>query len=193
VSNALKCRSVLIVVTEEAAQTLQTLRAKLARVQLPPLRDLKAFLEQPLTEEEKIPISHENFDELLGDPIDETCSEEEVAILFRRVDIGSISLLALFYLAAATSPTTPGPKEYIHSFWDENIKKILEVMLQERHSIRKSNANKLTRDPGFGLLVRNVCVFRGEELPRLHQEDARSVLVDKLAWVYQPAEYLLGG
>ncbi|KAF8576604.1 hypothetical protein K439DRAFT_646707 [Ramaria rubella] len=46
--------------------------------------------------------------------------------------------------------------------------------------------------PDFGFLVQNVCVFRGEEKGPENPEDPRAELADKLMWVYNPAEYMLG-
>jgi hypothetical protein len=46
--------------------------------------------------------------------------------------------------------------------------------------------------PDFALLVQNVCVFRGVEKGPENREDPRAELVDKLSWVYKPAEYILG-
>ncbi|KAF8572904.1 hypothetical protein K439DRAFT_1643341 [Ramaria rubella] len=65
--------------------------------------------------------------------------------------------------------------------------KILEI-------IRNSNKHAETKKmrPDFGFLVQNVCVFRGEEKGPENPEDPRAELADKLMWVYNPAEYMLG-
>jgi hypothetical protein len=53
VSDVLDGRQTLIIVTEEASRTLELLRAKTARTELPSLRDLPAILIQPLAEAER--------------------------------------------------------------------------------------------------------------------------------------------
>ncbi|KAF8509654.1 hypothetical protein BU17DRAFT_70361 [Hysterangium stoloniferum] len=73
---------------EEVSETLKRLRAKKVKTtQLsPPLRDLFAILDQPLNETEKIAISHDTYRELIT-PLherNETCKEEDVAILFKK-------------------------------------------------------------------------------------------------------------
>jgi hypothetical protein len=57
VSDVLEGRQTLIIVIEEASRTLELLRAKKARTELPSLRDLPAILIQPLAEAEKVAIS----------------------------------------------------------------------------------------------------------------------------------------
>ncbi|KAF8513568.1 hypothetical protein BU17DRAFT_95259 [Hysterangium stoloniferum] len=97
-------------------------------------------------------------------------------------------------MAVVESPSATGTKDFVRGFWDKNIKDVIELVLQQGQSIRNSNHNMETKNmcPDFGLLVQNVCVFRGVEKGPGNSEDPRAELVDKLTWVYSPAEYLLG-
>jgi hypothetical protein len=173
------------------------LRAKKTRTQLPPLRDLFAILDRPLDEAERVTISNEAYDDLIT-PLherDDTCKEEDVAILFKRGDIDVLSPLSNLYAVVVESPGATGTEEYYRGFWDKNIKDVVELVSQHGKSFRSNNRNTETKRmrPDFGLLIQDVCVFRGEEKGPENPEDPRAELVDKLTWVYDPAEYMLGG
>jgi hypothetical protein len=184
-------------VTEEATGILQCLRAKKARMQLPALVELNGVLNKPLAETEKIAISHEAYADLIS-PIQEAfdiCKEEDISILFKQSDMECASpLLITLYKAVVESPGATGTEEYFRGFWDKNIKDVIELVLQQGQSIRNSNRHTETKNmrPDFGLLLQDVCVFRGEEKGPQNTEDPRAELVDKLTWVYKPAEYMLG-
>ncbi|KAF8512677.1 hypothetical protein BU17DRAFT_53952, partial [Hysterangium stoloniferum] len=170
--------------------------AKKAKTQLPLLCDLYAILNQPLNEAEKIAISHDAYEDLIT-PLyesNDTCKEEDVAILFKKSESDVLSPLNNLYKAVVESPSATGNKDFFHGFWDKNIKDVIELILQQGQSIRNSSQNMETKKmrPDFGLLVQNVCVFRGEEMGPGNSEDPRAELADKLTWVYNPAEYLLG-
>ena len=105
-----------------------------------------------------------------------------------------LSPLLKFHTAVVESPGATGTEEFYRGFWDKNIKDVIELVLQQGQSIRNGNHNTETKNmrPDFGLLVQNVCVFRGKEKGPQNTEDPRAELVDKLMWVYEPAEYILG-
>jgi hypothetical protein len=105
-----------------------------------------------------------------------------------------LSPLIKLYTAVVESPAMTGTEEYFRGFWDKNIKEVIELVLGQGQSFRNSNNNTQMRQmrPDFGLLLRNVCVFRGEEKGPQNTEDPRAELINKLMWVYKPAEYILG-
>jgi len=155
------------------------------------------MLNKPLEEHEKIPISRKAYQDLIS-PLYETkdtCKEEDVAILFKKSVSDVFSPLTNLYPTVAQNPSERGTEEFFRGFWDSNIKDVVSLFLQEGSSIRNSNFNTQIRNmrPDFGLLVQDVCVFRGEEKGPGNPEDPKAELADKLVWAfYDPAEYILG-
>ena len=118
-----------------------------------------------------------------------------MAILFKKSEFDVLSPLTSLYMAVVESPSAIGTEEIFRGFWDRNIKDVIKLVLEQARSIRSSSCSTETKKmrPDFGLLVQNVSVFRGEETGPGNPEDPRTELIDKLTWVYNPAEYLLGG
>ena len=81
-----------------------------------------------------------------------------------------------------------------HSFWDDNIRKLLEHLIPEGKTIRNGNQHTEKRKlrPDFGFLLKKICPFRGEEKGPDNSEDPKAELADKLNWVYDSAPYMLG-
>jgi hypothetical protein len=165
-------------------------------MQLPTLSELPAVLNRPLAETEKIAISRETYADLISPlyELSDICGEKDISILFKQTDFDVISPLIGLYAAVVTSPGTTGTEQYFRGFWDNNIKDVIQLILYQGQSFRGNNLNTQTKNmrPDYGLLVQNVCVFRGKEKGPQNREDPRTELVDKLMWVYKPAEYILG-
>jgi hypothetical protein len=82
-----------------------------------------------------------------------------------------------------------------HSFWDDNIRWILQSVFIESKTIRDSNMHTSTGllRPDFGLLLGGNCAFRGEEkAPTYSGRHPKEELIQKLRWTYDPALYILG-
>ncbi|KAF8346567.1 hypothetical protein F5887DRAFT_1281694 [Amanita rubescens] len=150
------------------------------------LRQLKEYFEGPLDPDWKIPLSHNQWKEYLANELSpaQACSDEDLELLFKQSeDETTVGILRLFDHAITRDPVNPsGTENSLVSFWDRNIRDILERPLE---------AGKLR--PDFGLLLSNVCVFRGEEkridFGGTHPRDE---LGHKTRWVYDPAPYILG-
>jgi hypothetical protein len=159
------------------------------------LRHLKEYLEESLDPDWKIPLSHAQWRSLLvSESITaHACSAEDLELLFKKSeDETAVAILDLLKPAITRDPVDPsGTKTSLVSFWDRNIREILERCLGVA-SIRDTNQTGRLR-PGFGLLLANVCVFRGEEkgiyFTGMHP---RNELKVKTRWVYNPAPYILG-
>jgi hypothetical protein len=162
------------------------------------LWDLKEYLGKPLDPDWKIPLSHAEWRALL---VSETlpahaCSAEDLELLFKQSeDETAAAVLDLLKPAITREPSNPsGTENSLISFWDRNIRDILERCLGVA-GIRDSNQGTETGKlrPDFGLLLANVCVFRGEEkrlgFTGMHPRDELKV---KTRWVYNPAPYILG-
>ena len=162
------------------------------------LQCLKEYLEKPLDPNWKIPLPHAEWRALLvSESIPgHACSAEDLELLFTQSeDETAVAIVNLLKPTITREPVNPGGTEIsLVSFWDRNIRDILERCLGVA-GIRDSNQgmeNGMSQ-PGFGLLLANVCVFRGEEkrlvFTGMHPRDE---LKFKTRWVYNPAPYILG-
>jgi hypothetical protein len=64
----------------------------------------------------------------------------------------------------AGAPDSDGTKALFHSFWDDNIRKIITLIDIPNKIIRDSNRGTSPQSLrlDFGILLQGVCVFRGE-------------------------------
>jgi len=165
---------------------------------LPSISELPGLLDKPLLQAEKIPLSPIQFDNLLSNLTErkDFCRRNDVERLFRVSDTEASEILHLLFYNAVVQPAPPedGTEAPFHSFWDDNIRKILELLVPSGKSIRDSNRHTGTRKlrPDYGFLKDNVCPFRGEEKSPLNREDPKTGLSDKLTWIYSPAPYVFG-
>ncbi|KAM6493367.1 hypothetical protein JOM56_011501 [Amanita muscaria] len=164
----------------------------------PDLQHLKEYFEKPLDPDCKIPLSYNRWKEYLASELSpaQACSDEDLELLFKQSeDETAVGILRLFDHAITRDPVNPsGTETSLVSFWDRNIRDILERPLGVaciRDNKQGTETGKLR--PGFGLLLSNVCVFRGEEkrigFAGTHPRDE---LRHKTRWVYDPAPYTLG-
>ncbi len=132
------------------------------------LRHLKEYLEKPLDPDWKIPLSHAEWRAFfVTESIPaHACSAEDLELLFKQSeDETAVAILDLLKPAITRDPVNPSGTEIsLVSFWDRNIRDILERCLGVA-SIRVNNqgTESARLQPDFGLLLANVCVFRGEE------------------------------
>ena len=164
---------------------------------LPLVQELRALLEKPLADSEKVPIQQEKYDALFSDLRPDVCSRRDLDTLFT---IGvEVPVLAIIFTAVSGPPPSSGTECAFVSFLDANIRGIVELLIPEGTSIRNSNRHTEMRNlrPDFGFLLGTACPFRGEEKGPEDVADPRAELVDKLkadkfGWVYKPAPFMLG-
>jgi hypothetical protein len=163
------------------------------------LQDLHTYLRRPLEEDEKIPISQKVFDRMSNSsssvPPESVSTAEELATLFRvSTDEWAGDVETLFVYAVNKKCPESGTEDRFHSTWDQNISDILTLILSYAQPIRNSNRNASTalKLPDYGLLVKNHCIFRGEEKGSYTSGHPARELVDKLKWTYDPLPYILG-
>jgi len=165
-----------------------------------PLVGLHDYLNSPLDHEEKIPISNSNWQRLLLEKpgaLEHVCYAADLKFLFRVSEDEEADFIWSHVLEAIVcpSPNLTGTEDSFHSFWDDNIRKILCTSLNIGSWIRNSNKNTYsgTLMPDFGLLLGDRCLFRGEEKrPSYDGLDPLEELTQKTRWVYDPAPYILG-
>ena len=169
---------------------------------LPMLDDLRDFLQLPLDECQKIPISQYSFDTLLyEDPVDpdNSLTESDISKVFRVHNFYSIGRLSGNFtrVLSIDVPGKEATEETFHHFWDTHIRDVLQAILGPRvvELYRNSSypLSTLMWRPDFWSLVDNLCLFRGEESAYNTSEDPRDELSSKLAgWPYPPAPYIFG-
>ena len=157
-----------------------------------------AYLNKPLEENEKIPLSHYSMTTLLsrGEPT-AMCSESDLERLFRvSEDEEADYLWTILKLAIVSgAPDGDGTEASFISFWDDNIRKIFNVTFAPNKVIRDSNRDTSTarQRPDFGILKNGICTFRGEEKPSHYSgKHPKDELFEKLVWTYHPAPWILG-
>ena len=163
----------------------------------PDIVDLAQYLNGPLSNEQKIPVSEDLLAQMTQSFMNlEALSRADVEVLFRSTEDETADFITT---VVKTILMLPNPEDadtetsYI-SFWDRNIRHLLTFVLNAR-AIRDGNQSTSTalQSPAFGLLVNGICVFRGEErAPSYSGKHPRLELFDKLTWTYDPAPYVLG-
>ena len=133
---------------------------------LPLVEELCALIERPLADSEKIPITRLKLNDLLSDIPPGGCTEDDLNTLFT---VGEEGLGLNGILSATLNPPPPGGTDCAFvQFWDNNIRKIVELLTPSGTSIRNSNRYTETGNlrPKFGFLLDTACPFRGEEKGR---------------------------
>jgi hypothetical protein len=167
-------------------------------VPAPSVEALRLYLQQPLTEEEKIPISQSNFDRLCvpfstESPGSALCAQQ-LSTLFRvSPDQRARSIKASFLAAIQSAPPQIGTEDCFHGTYDKNISDILKITLSGSTVIRNSNRNTSTalKRPDYGLIVNGHCIFRGEENGSESDGDPERELLEKIRYIYALL-YVLG-
>ena len=159
---------------------------------------LRAHLQRPLREDEKIPISQKKFDALCATYIlqapEDRVTAQQLSTLF-RVSADERAERAEFQFLFAVRDIAPqtGTEPDFHSTYDINISKIVTFSLPRTTSFRDSDTSTPLKRPGYGLLLKGHCIFRGEEMGSDQVGDPQQELVAKIAhWGYQPLPYILG-
>jgi hypothetical protein len=149
-----------------------------------------------MLEDEKVPISAEEFQYLLSSDPHDAFESEDAEVLFRVSESERSFFLGHLFQSAIrkATPLESGTEASFHALWDMHIGMILEALLPTSTPIRDSNFHTSTQKlrPDFGFLLDNVCLFRGEEKPARNCEDPKAELCDKLTWIYSPAPYIFG-
>ena len=122
----------------------------------------------------------------------DTCQREDAERLFRVGEYSHFSskILSVIY----DGPPSDGTENSFIFFWDQNVRRFLELLIPDGKSIRDSSEHTATGHlrPDYGFLLNNLCTFRGEEKALGNPIDPKKELSDKLEWAYDPAPYVLG-
>lgn len=178
---------------DDVIAIIERWRSKCVEAELPTIAELASFVDRPLSDDEKIPISADRLRALVSQiDIRDVCTFDDVRLLF-RTGHGSTLLDTLFFTVAQPPPSSGAENSFI-SFWDRNVRDVLELLVPAGYSTRNSNLHMATRAlrPDYAFLLDNLCLFRGEEKAPANTDDPKQELANKLAWAYSPAPYVLG-
>jgi hypothetical protein len=164
------------------------------------IETLRLFLLQLLEHDDRVPISRLSFEMLCAHSfwasLESTLTAEQVLTLFRVVDKECPSEAGKqFIYSLTTIPPSTGTEDAFHETYDTNITRIFKLILRGTTSIRNSNKGTSTalKQPGFGLLVKGHCLFRGEEKgPDTPGDPERELITTVGRWEYDPLPYILG-
>jgi hypothetical protein len=165
---------------------------------IPSVGELGRFLNRPLQERAKIPVDRYRFETLLPNPwqLNDRIEREDISTLFRIDDHERAEALSVAFFSGCmqSPPDDDATENAFISFWDTNIRRVMEALIPGGRSIRDSNRHTTTaaQRPDFGFLYLNVCPFRGEEKSPSNKDDPRAELGDKMTWIYDPVSYVLG-
>ena len=173
---------------------VESWRAKRPKGDLPKIQELARIADLSLSDSEKIPITARQMRSLVSlSDDDDFCAQNDVELLFC---LGSGSDLSdkIFTAVKERSPLMDSTEDLFHSFWDRNLRAILEIILPRGRSIRNSNQHTETGvlRPDFAFLFRLLALFRGEEKSLRDRNNPKQELAEKLMWAYRPAPYILG-
>ena len=135
------------------------------QTELPTIDELTSFVDRPLSDDDKIPISVNIFDGLVSSPweANDVCTPNDLQLLF-RVGHGGTLLDRIFWVVVESPPYGGTDETFIH-FWDQNVRLVVELVLPTGRSMRNSSKHTVTMDcrPDYGFLIKKLCAFRGEE------------------------------
>lgn len=170
-------------------------------IAIPNLQTLRSYFCQKLKDDEKIPVSQEEFDAMCT-PYTPLAAElalsgEQLSALFRvSEDERAPNLTEAIRHAMNSPPPRNGTEDRYHFTYDLNISKIVEAILPDGEAGRYSNRNTSTKlkRPDYSFLIHNRCIFRGEEKGMLTAGNPARELLDKLTkhWPYNPLTWVLG-
>jgi len=184
----------VVQISDDFNDVIRRWQSKRLKSQLPSIEELRALVDQPLSDNEKIPLACDRFQSLINTTLPAArCTRADVGALFRFEDAALSALDKIFFIVAEPPPHSRS-EALFHSFWDSNVRYILELLIPSGRSIRHSSNDTATGSlrPNYGFLLRNLCTFRGEEEPPDSNEDPKAELSYKLAWAYDPAPYVFG-
>jgi hypothetical protein len=111
-------------------------------------QELAAYFNKPLEEDDKVPLSHLSMSTLVsrGGPKIK-CSERDLQRIFRSSEDEESDYIWTTLKATinAGAPDSDGTEASFHSFWDDNIRKIITLIDTPNKIIRNSNRGTSAR------------------------------------------------
>ena len=160
--------------------------------------ELVSHLAKPLEHDEKVPVSQEQFDEILAQYTREASNlldPEGLGAIWRVSEDKRAPRLTMTTIMRVIENTPPssGTESAFISFWDALIDKNLHIA-QMGETFRDSNRNTSTglKRPDYGFCLRGHCLFRGEEKSPESKIDPKKELLQKLKWSFDPLPFILG-
>ena len=165
---------------------------------IPTVEGLAKYLDTCLPERGKIPVDQNRFEALMPSPMQlrDRAERRDLEMLFRidPEETAEILYVKCSWFVFAEPPGNDATENAFISFWDVNLRNIVEMVVPGGVSIRDNNRKTSTASlrPDFGFLYLNSCSFRGAEKAPTNKDDPRAELSDNMIWTYDPAPYVLG-
>ncbi|CAI2164427.1 13524_t:CDS:2 [Funneliformis geosporum] len=184
-------------IEDVSSQLIIDMIKKRPKPTLPSVNELADFLDQPIPETLKLPLSQDQLQPFISFEYPSSCTENDLNIIF-RISEEQTSFFLLSQLVGQiitkNAPPSNSTEDTYHLFWDLNIRSPLELLIPNGISVRNTSQHISTANkrPDYGFIVGQICTFRGEEKPEMSNEDPKAELRDKLIWAYGAAPYVMG-
>jgi hypothetical protein len=165
---------------------------KRANQPIPRIEDLQGFIQKPLSDDEKIPITQMLYNKLISSSPPDISDDNDVQALFKIGEpLDHDRVVPILYAIRSKPLNVAGTKNSFIHLWDTNIRCIIETLELSGSNNRNTSQHTETR-PDFFFILSEKCPFRGEEKGPENSEDPKDELRVKLVWAYDPAPYVLG-
>ncbi|MCL7045770.1 hypothetical protein MKW94_011607 [Papaver nudicaule] len=167
---------------------------------LPSLFELSWHLQEPPSEELRFPLRKDVYRDLpQGKELFFTTKAELLDC--RAITFDILSPIVRSNLSISISTATS--RDSFISLWDDCINRVVSKFCsQEMVVVRKpcfsssSSSNECLQDqwPNVTGFIRNLCLWRGEEIDKLREGnlDPSSSIIEKILWTYTDLPYVLG-
>ncbi|KAI3931209.1 hypothetical protein MKW92_036486 [Papaver armeniacum] len=172
---------------------------KVPPTSLPSLFELSWHLQEPPSEELRFPLRKDVYRDLpQGKELFFTTTAELLDC--RAITFDILSPIVRSNLGISISTATS--RDSFISLWDDCINRVVskfcsqEMVVVRKPCFSSSSSNECLQDqwPNVTGFIRNLCLWRGEEVDKLREGnlDPSSSIIEKILWTYTDLPYILG-
>ncbi|RZC57586.1 hypothetical protein C5167_004888 [Papaver somniferum] len=172
---------------------------KVPPTSLPSLFELSWHLQEPPSEELRFPLRKDVYRDLpQGKELFFTTTAELLDC--RAITFDILSPIVRSNLSISISTATS--RDSFISLWDDCINRVVsrfcsqEMVVVRKPCFSSSSSNECLQDqwPNVTGFIRNLCLWRGEEIDKLREGNLHpsSSIIEKILWTYTDLPYILG-